>query len=266
LAAQVNGIPAHLVIDTGAGELILDAQFARTAGVIQGGVEEGWFAGGQAGLVRHGRIESLRLGGQTILALPVELIELAGVFAPFLPGLPVHGILGTAVLSHFLATLDFRTGRLVLRPKQGDISEAPDCADLEVPFWLAGDHYLLVEVTINRWHRALVFLDTGMAGADLAVPHSTLHLANLRLTGGGGQQGQGGGGPVSALPVVVDVLRLGRYERQGLHGMVLRGFPLEYQFGFRLSGLLARDFFHASELTLDFQRMRLRIVGETLPS
>jgi hypothetical protein len=257
----INGSPANLVVDTGAGELILDTEFAGSNGVGFGGAEEGWFAGGRSAVVRHGRLDALRLGEQGIGNLPVELMELTPLFAAHFPDPPIHGILGSVVLYHFLPTLDFSAHRLVLRPRRkrevaGVGAEAPGA-----PCWLAGDHFILVETRVNRLHRTLMALDTGMSGAELAVPVSTLRLAGLATTAARPEQGQGGGGAVPALPVMADSLAIEGLSRQGVKGMLLPGFPIEHQFGFRVGGLLARDFLRASTVTLDFARMRLQVTA-----
>ena len=66
IKGQINGTPANLVLDTGAGDLVLDQDFAVSAGVYLGGREQRRFAGGLAAPVRYGHAESLSVGGLTL--------------------------------------------------------------------------------------------------------------------------------------------------------------------------------------------------------
>ena len=73
------------------------------------------------------------------------------------------------------------------------------------------------------------------------------------------ETGHGGGGAVHGRSATLSGLTLGETHRCNLHGMVLDAFPLEVQFGFRIGGLLAHDFFEDCALTMDFGTMRLSL-------
>ncbi len=98
-----------------------------------------------------------------------------------------------------------------------------------------------------------------MTGAAFALPRSTADAARLVYSSQGTQTGQGGGGEVQGRSAALSGLTLGETHRSDLHGMVLDAFPLEVQFGFRIGGLLAQDFFKDCALTLDFGTMRLSL-------
>ena len=262
--AWINGQKANLIIDTGAGELVLDQEFARAADVIAGEVEQGSFAGGRSGLVRHGRVDTVTLDAFNVHHVPVQIVEIETLFAPFFPQTPVHGIIGTVLLYHFLPTLDYPGRALVLRtvtPSEGADTEprATGAEHALVPFWLAGDHYMVAWGTINQMYSTMIFIDTGMAGAAFAAPRSTAQGAGLRLARGLRETGFGGGGAVRTVPFLVDALQLGRVCQRHLNGMMLDAFPLERQFGFRIGGLLAHDFFRQYVVDIDFARMTLTL-------
>ena len=61
IAARINGRNANLILDSGAGDTVLDAQFAVDAGVRLGGQERRTFAGGMPALVTYGHAEELAL-------------------------------------------------------------------------------------------------------------------------------------------------------------------------------------------------------------
>lgn len=260
----INGHKANLIIDTGAGELVLDKEFARTAGVTDGDVEQGSFAGGRLSLVRHGRVDTVTLDAFNVHHVPVQTVEIEPLFAPFFPDMPVHGIIGSVLLYHFSPTLDYPGRALVLRavtPLAGADTElrATGAEHALVPFWLAGDHYMVAWGTINQEYSTMMFIDTGMAGAAFAAPRSTAQDAGLRLSRGPRETGYGGGGAVRTVPFSVDALQLGEVCQRHLTGMMLDAFPLEHQFGFRIGGLLAHDFFHQYVVDIDFARMTLTL-------
>jgi predicted aspartyl protease len=258
IRATVNGHSANLAIDTGTCDLALDGSFAKEAGVALGGYERSTFAGGTAGITQHGHVNELTLGDFRVRDLPAQAIEIQPLFAPFFPRTRIDGIVGTAVLCHFLATLDYRNNALTLRrrdlPKMQ--TTARDQA-IQVPFWVAGNCYVVAQGNIGRRYPSIMLLDTGMTGATLAIPRSTVQGAGFVAVPDGSGTGYGGGGSVSANTFALDQVCLGSFCQHDVTALILDRFPLEHQFGFRVGGLLAHDFFRGRTLTLDFDRMRL---------
>ncbi len=254
IKAQVNGAPANLVLDTGAGELVLDQDFAISAGVYLGEREQRRFAGGLAAPVWYGHARRLSLDEVSLYDLLVQVLPLEPVFAPYFKSLPIHGILGTAVFSRFSTTLDYRERLLRLgplgRPQQGRNT---------MRFWIAGSHYIVVCGQITKNTQSLMFLDTGMAGAAFAIPRSTADATRVTSMSDTPQMGQGGGGKVQGSLVLLDRVYLGPICRENMAGIVLENFPLELQFGFRIGGLIAHNFFRGSTLTVDFGKMSLTV-------
>ncbi len=253
MPAEINGVPAHFLLDTGAGETMLDAAFAAQVGVSARGQEIGTFAGGKAAHVSHGRLSTLRLGDAVLAELPVQIAPLQSLFAPFFVDHVVAGIIGVDVLRHFLPTLDYPAGMLVLRPKD---DTPADGASPWAPFWIAGDHCLVAWGCINRRHPTLMFLDSGQAGLAFAAPWSTVKAAGIALRAEEAGEGYGGGGAVPVVPFELAALSLGPTQARGVRGAFTGSFPLETQFGFRIGGLVAHEFFVPHALTLDFTRMR----------
>ncbi len=261
VTARINGHTANLVLDTGAGDLVVDEHFAIASGIRLGGRERRRFAGGQAAAVWYGHTQELGLDGLELADLPTQVLTLGPIFAPFFGSFPVHGILGTAVLSRFVVTLDYRKQLLKLESphdtpqpssRAGRVAATPG-----TPFWIAGDHYPVTCGSLPGTLEGLAFIDTGMTGAAFALPRSTAEAAGLSDSPGETQIGYGGGGEVQGKPVRLKKLCLGKTCRSDLHGIVLETFPLEMQFGFRIACLLAHDFFADCALILNFATMRL---------
>src|SRR5262249_40926581 len=117
VSVRVNGgDEVTFFIDTGGSEVTLDTEFARELGVPQFGAVQGTFSGGQHAEVQQGRIEYLTLADWTVRNLPVAMLPLRQL-SQGLGAKRIDGILGTTLFYHFLASLDYPRGELVLRRK-----------------------------------------------------------------------------------------------------------------------------------------------------
>jgi tetratricopeptide (TPR) repeat protein len=257
----VNGsTPVNFFIDTGGAEIILDSEFAKEVGARKFGSEVGTFAGGQQTGVQHGRVDTLALNKLVIKNIPVNIMDIRRLSQSF-GGRRIDGILGTVLLYHFLSTIDYPKGELVLRPKtmkalqdfEQNAHEQP-CAI--VPFWMAGDHYMVSWGTINQGRPMLLFVDTGLIGGAFTCPESTLKEAGIELEQGLTYEGLGGAGLVKETPFALRELTFGSVKEQNLQGVFMGPFPLENACGFRIGGLISHSFFRRYALTLDFLGMR----------
>lgn len=256
-----NSGEVNFFIDTGGAELIIDSDFAREVGAHQFGAEMGVYAGGKKALYQHGRIDSLLMGDLEIKNLPVHIQKVRQFSDPIFGGKRVDGIIGTVVLYHFLATLDYPKGELILRLKTKDNlvrleKEASAKESIIVPFWMAGDHYMVAWSTANKSEPMLFFVDTGLAGGGFTCPESTLKKAGIKLDESKAGEGIGGGGKVKIVPFVVDELTLGDAKEKSIRGFFSGPSPIENAFGFHIGGLISHGFFRHYALTFDFTDMR----------
>ena len=120
---RVNGgDEVTFFIDTGGSEVVLDTDFAKELGVSQFATVQGTFSGGQHTDVQLGRIETLTVGDWTIKNLPTAMLPLRQLSKGF--GVKqIDGIIGTTLFYHFLATMDYPHGELVLRRKTAESLE-----------------------------------------------------------------------------------------------------------------------------------------------
>jgi predicted aspartyl protease len=257
LSARVDDGPeVSFLLDTGGAEVILDSAFAASAGVPIYGTERSFFAGGRSAPLAHGGVGSLALGDLTIRNLPVQILNLAGV-GPAVGVDSLAGIIGTRLLYRFLATIDYPGQALLLRRKGAAVD--PDGA-FEVPFLMADDHFMLAEGQLNDGARMQLFVDSGLAGGAFACPPSTLRDAGIGRGSGPIERGLGGGGKVKAWPFEIAALSMGAARRENLQG-IAEVFPrqLEWAYGFRIGGLISHGFLDAFAVTLDFDRMAIRL-------
>lgn len=252
--ALVNGIEANLVVDTGAGDCVLDMHFAVSAAVRLGGQEWLDFAGGHRAQVTHAHLQQLDMDTVSIHDLPVQVLDLQPAFAGWFPGQTIHGIIGISVLSLFDCTLDYQTGRLVLQP-----SVASDPQQGGTPIWLAENRMLLTHVDFPLLQQVLMFIDTGMTGRMFAVPETLGAALGVEPDRDQALVGTGGAGDVHGRGAYASRLRLGGKEQFDAMGLVLPSLSIETALGYRIHGLIGHDLLRGSRLSLDFTRMQLNI-------
>ena len=247
----------NFFIDTGGAEVIIDTEFAKEIGAVQFGSQMGTFAGGKQAGFQHGRVDSLALGDFTVKNLPVHIMDVRRFSQPIFRGRRVDGIIGTVLLYHFLATIDYPEGQLVLRRKtEQNLKQIEKKAKIIVPFWMAGDHYMVAWGKVSNSQPMLFLVDTGLAGGGFTCPESTIKKANIKLQEDKAGEGIGGGGKVRVVPFVVDELTLGDAREHNIQGLYTDNFPSENSFGFHIGGLISHGFFKHYALTLDFAKMR----------
>lgn len=264
----VNGHgPYYFLIDTGGGELALDPSIADSLQLERYGEEMGTFAGGRRSGVMQSRVSSLGLGPLTIHDVPIGLLDTKRL-TRIANGRPVAGIVGTVLLYHFRATLDYPRAQLVLQRRGTPQRAGPAPAGrIEVPFWMAGDHFMVASGTVDSSGAEAWFVDSGLAGAALTAPASTLIEAGIAVPDtSAGMTGQGGGGPVRAAPFRVRRLTLGAAEAKDLLG-IFGAFPptLEYAMGFRIGGIISHAFLRKWSVTFDFARMQILLDPKAQP-
>jgi len=263
IQVQVNDSePVNFFIDTGGAELIIDTEYAKEIGAANFGSETGTFAGGKQAGIQNGRIESLTLGEFIIKNVPVHIMGVRRFSQPVFGGRRVDGIIGTVLLYHFLATLNYPAGQLILRRrteqnlKQVE-QEAARRRSIVIPFWMAGDHFMVAWGRVNASEPMLFFVDTGLAGGGFTCPESTLQKAGIKLHADKAGEGIGGGGKVQVIPFTVDTLTLGEAKEHNIPGMYTpNSGELEKAVGFHIGGLISHAFFRHHSLTFDFVGMR----------
>ncbi|HYE99790.1 MAG TPA: hypothetical protein VEJ18_12810 [Planctomycetota bacterium] len=152
VAGSVNGRRGVFVIDTGLGEILLDRDYARRAGVTPVSAEEG-----VADAVAFGRL--------AVQGVPVRIGRKETRAAA-----RADGAVGLAFLLHFETQLDLRRGRLTLRRLGAGLPSSG--AGRGLPAYVAGDAHLVVAARVNG-SPTLVGIETALAGVTIApsVPY-----------------------------------------------------------------------------------------------
>ena len=117
----------------------------------------------------------------------------------------IDGSIGATLLYHFLATLDYPHGELVLRRKTAQSREEFATASgngVAVPFWIASDHFMVGWGRVETIPPALLFVDTGLAGAGVKLAEPVIKEAGIKLQEDKGYEGAGGGGTLKSCPTL----------------------------------------------------------------
>jgi hypothetical protein len=178
----------------------------------------------------------------------------------------IDGILGTTLFYHFLATLDYPQGELVLRRKTAEsreqlVAQSSD-KSVAVPFWIASDHFMVGWGRVETLSPTLLFVDTGLAGAGVKLAEPVIKEAGIKLEEDKAYQGAGGGGKLTIVPYTVHQLSFGDIRENNVPGLYDGPFPWENTFGFHLAGMVGHDFFKPYAVTFDFETMQI-ILEET---
>jgi Aspartyl protease/Tetratricopeptide repeat len=261
VSVRVNGgEEVTFFIDTGGSEVTLDTEFAKELGLPQFGDVQGTFSGGEHTQVGQSRIQSLTLGDWTVTNLPIATMPLRQL-SQGLGAKRIDGVLGTTLFYHFLATLDFRNGELVLRRKSAQSQEhfvaASSGKSVAVPFWIASDHFMVGWGRVNTLPPVLLFVDTGLAGAGVKLAQPAIKQAGIKLEEDKAYAGAGGAGKLKIVPYTVSELSFGDVQEHSVPGLYDGPFPWEHTFGFYLTGMVGHDFFKPYTVTFDFQTMRI---------
>ena len=261
VSVRVNGgEEVTFFIDTGGSELGLDTDFARELGLPNFGKVQGTFSGGEEAEVGQSRIEQLTLGDWTVHNLPVMTLP----FRQLSAGLGVKridGVIGTTFFYHFLATLDYPRGELVLRRKTPESLKqfAAESSDkiVAVPIWMASDHSMVGRGRVETLPPTFLFVDTGLAGAGVKLAEPVIKAAKIKLEEDKAYSGAGAGGTLKIVPYTVNRLSFGDIEEENVPGLYDGPFPWENTFGFHLAGMVGHDFFKPYAVTLDFATMQI---------
>jgi Aspartyl protease/Tetratricopeptide repeat len=257
---RVNGDDeVTFFIDTGGSEVALDTEFAKELGVPQFSAVQGTFSGGQHAEVQLGRIESLTVGDWTVKNVPTAMLPLRQL-SEGLGVKQINGIIGTTLFYHFLATMDYPHGELVLRRKDAksleEFKKSPG-KRVVVPIWMASDHFMVGWGRVETLPPSLLFVDTGLVGAGAKLAESVIKEAGIKLEEDKATEGAGGGGTLKIVPYTVHQLSLGDIKEENVPGLYDGPFPWENMFGFHLAGMVGHDFFKPYAVTFDFQNMQI---------
>ncbi|MCL1897477.1 MAG: aspartyl protease family protein [Micrococcales bacterium] len=261
---DIGGQLHNFIIDTGAGDTIIDHRLIEPLGIQVYGQGRGVFAAGVSSDLVYGLLDSMTLGNVTVDTLPVVLLpsstieELAGVYKN---RHSISGLIGVGLLRQFLATMDYPAKRLVLHPRSA--AKATNVKADRLPFVLAGSHMIISQGVVNGKDMN-VFFDSGLAASvALLLPSESVRHANIDILKTVQTEGVGGGGATKLDVGIfrVNTLKLGALtERKRLLGAT--GIFPEQLYnnairGFYIDALLSHQYLKGFVWTIDFEAMEM---------
>ena len=173
----------------------------------------------------------------------------------------IDGAIGTTLFYHFLATMDYPHGELVLRRKTAEslkqFKAKSSGKRVVVPIWMASDHFMAGWGRVETLPPTLLFVDTGLTGAGVKLAESVIKEAGIKLEENKASEGAGGGGKLKIVPYTVHQLSFGVIKENNVPGLYDGPFPWENMFGFHLAGMVGHDFFKPYAVTFDFENMQI---------
>ena len=251
----IGGRQGNFLLDTGGPNLTLRKPFAEALGLplTEGGM--GQFAGGLQARVERTVVPELEIGGIHIENVPAGVLATDGLQ---FPGMEINGVIGTGVLMHFLSTIDYCRGQLVLAPRSDSAAfqaRVRAAGANVVPMWLVADHFIFARARMNQAPEGMFLVDTGLAGGGLVANKAQLDAADVTIDESNTRTGQGGGGAVTFIPFSASAT-LGSLTRDNIRGIYTPGGE-PGAFPFTRAGIISHDFFRQSRLTFDFDAMKL---------
>ncbi|MCA1604880.1 MAG: aspartyl protease family protein, partial [Acidobacteria bacterium] len=261
--------PLRFVLDTGSGMSVVSHETAKKLGlrtVARGGLARAVGGGGKFEIV-YGFLNSLDLGEVRVESVPVYIRHF------FDNKTSVDGYLGLAVISKFIASVDYGDNIFMLRrpseannkdlwgvpiSRNGVLPLAPGV--LEIPLRTTASGFLSGEVRIEGVERLLNFIiDTGasvsVVSERLAIEeelHHYLQPTRLRIYGAAGIADD-----VKSL--LLPKIMLGTFTRERISAAVLDLDPVNETAGFTQNGILGGNYLRHFRVSFDFHRGLIRL-------
>ena len=275
LKVRINGQkePLRFVLDTGSGMSVISEKTASKLGlniIARGGMARAVGGAGKFEIV-YGFLSSLEVGEVRVENVPVYIRHF------FDDKVPVDGYLGLAVITRFLASVDYgdRTFKLV-RPKQTDNLDLlqktvgnlkPPVTDfVEIPVRTTSSGFLSGEVRLDGIVKPQNFIiDTGasisvvsekLAALEELAEFMTPH--RMRVFGAAGVTDD-------VKTMLLPRVMLGTLIREQINAAVLDLESVNETTGFTQAGILGGNFLRHFRVSFDFRRgvIRLEPLGKT---
>lgn len=254
VAGAVNGHAAVFRFDTGGTFVAMSPALATRFGVRSAQCGQG-FANLQATQVCYG-VADLELGPVRVVNAPVAVVS--SLPAEQL-GVELGPVLGVNFLQQFLATIDAPNQRLLLSPRSSSAANAQhralaSGAQVEVPFLLWGDHFILARGGANARRDLTFFVDSGLVAVDGDGAQAGLLISQAEAAEWAGITDPAAAGSIVQLAPEIS---LGDASRHGQRAMVLpdAAWTSFGTFGgIGVNGLISYGFLKHYAWTLDFDR------------
>ncbi|MDT4967869.1 MAG: hypothetical protein QOJ64_2606 [Acidobacteriota bacterium] len=252
LKVRINGRkePLRFVLDTGSGISVISEETAKELGlhaVARGGMARA--IGGKFEIV-YGFINSMEIGEARIENVPVYIRRF------YNDDVPVDGYIGLAVITKYLATVDYGERTFSLKRQHSATGGDPLPPNaIEIPIRTTSSGFLSGEVRLEGIDKPLNFIiDTGATTSVVSEKlmeseemHDFKIPQRLRVYGAAGIA-------EGVQRLVLPRVLLGRQAREKLDVAVLDLEPVNETTGFVQSGIIGGNFLKHFRVSFDFRR------------
>ena len=260
----VNGRsdPLRFVIDTGSGISVISEETAKrlkVGSIARGGLAKGVGGDGTFPIV-YGFLRSIEIGDVTVRDVPVYMRKFHE------QGQKIDGYIGLALISKYLATVDYGTRTFSLTRKEMDTRELLPESEVSLPLRLTSSGFLSGEVELEGMEDPLSFIvDTGASVSVISerVARSEaisrfVRSEKMRVIGSAGVTD-------GALTFSLPRVSFGRHSRQGIKAVALDLDLINEASGFEQAGILGGNFLKNYSLTFDFKNSKVTFVPIAAP-
>ena len=261
IQAELRGEKYNFIIDSGAGDTILDIELSATLGIETVSTHTGVGAGDAVATVNYGILDTITLGEVKISDVPITMMSTQAFSAVYNNEVEIHGVIGIGVFKQFFPVMDYPAGKLILYPrdKKGSLENG-----IEVPCVLASSHLIISKGEVNG-REVNVFIDSGLAvaGVGILLSNDTVGYTNIAVSEAESVESVGAGGATEfqISEFTVDTFKLGILpESKDLYGL-LGIFPESMYFnetgGFFIDSLISHEFLKRYKWAIDFDFMKM---------
>ena len=256
---KLNGRPALFVIDTGSGFTVISREAAKSFGVSEiakGGKSQGVGGDGKFPIV-YGLIRSLDIGNSAVRMVPCFIRTFHGDDSR--PSEErADGFIGLSILSHFMAELDYKEGRLRLdRRSESSLPVAGEGTTV-VPFRTTQNGLISVEAELDGKRTINAILDSGASSMVISAAAVERLKMDDQIIKGETRSVIGAGGVTPNVGMLfIRNCRVADLHQSNLRALIMDLSALNETSGFEQSGILGGDFLRHFRLTIDFSRAQL---------
>ena len=257
---RVNGKGEMLrfVLDTGSGISVISDETAKKfniKAITRGGFARGIGGNGKFEIV-YGMLRQIDIGTVTIRDVPVYIRKFQS------SANEVDGYIGLALISKFLATIDYGDLSFSLTKKDEDTRQFRETADISLPLRLTSSGFLSGEVQLQGIESPLNFIvDTGASVSVISDRVSKndgispfASEEKLRVVGSAGITDD-------VATFLLPRVTFGKHTRQSIMAVALDLDIINEASGFEQAGILGGNFLKNYRLTFDFKNSTVTFVS-----
>ena len=266
IQVEIRGHMYNFLIDTGAGDTIIDTALAASLGIEVLAKHEGVGAGDVTATASYGILDSIMFNDVKITSVPVYMMPTEPFTAALGNEFTVSGVIGVGIFKRFLTTMDYPAGQLILCKKnRHSIIENQSYANaVEVPFVLASSH-LIISTGEANGKEVNVFVDSGLAvpGVSILLSNDTVHYADVSVSEPETIETVGAAGviEIQISQFSLDTFKLGDLPESKKMDGLLGVFPESMYFnengGFFIDALISHGFLKDYRWIIDFDSMKM---------